>query len=84
VQEGQHQRPLRRTTRLIWLLLPLWLVLMFMLPLFAATLNQTRVVGYPLGFYMAAQGTLILFAALAFWFCRRQDKLEKLVSRDEA
>lgn len=80
----QTRRGKRTTTRVVWLILPLWALLMFVAPLFAATLNQVRFLGYPLGFYMAAQGTSIVLVALAFWFCRRQDRLERAAAREQA
>ena len=74
----------RTSTRLVWVLLPLALVLVFGLPFLYSLLNQAKVLGYPLGFFMAAQGTLILLALMGFWFCRRQDRLERAAERDPA
>lgn len=36
--------------------------------------------GFPLGFYMAAQGSLVVFVVMLFWFSYAQDKID----RDEA
>jgi putative solute:sodium symporter small subunit len=33
--------------------------------------------GFPVGFYMAAQGSLIAFVVLIFWSVRAQDKIDR-------
>ena len=33
--------------------------------------------GFPLGFYMAAQGSLIVFVVMLFLFARQQDKIDR-------
>ncbi len=45
-------------------------------PLLAETLNITKLGGFPLGFYMAAQGCLILLVALTSVAARRLDRLD--------
>lgn len=42
------------------------LTLVAALPLVVDLLNLTTVAGFPIGFYMAAQGLLIIFAIIAF------------------
>ena len=33
--------------------------------------------GFPLGFYMAAQGSLIVFVVMLFVFAKQQDKIDR-------
>jgi putative solute:sodium symporter small subunit len=33
--------------------------------------------GFPLGFYMAAQGSPIIFVILIFWSVRRQEEIDE-------
>ena len=42
-------------------------------------LNQFRLpgTGYPLGFWFAAQGSLIVFVVLLFWFARQQNAIDE-------
>jgi putative solute:sodium symporter small subunit len=41
-------------------------------------LNPSRSVsGLPAGFYMAAQGSLIVFVVMLFMFARQQDKIDR-------
>ena len=65
-----------RTSRLMWGMVAVWAVFGFAVPMFAPLLNQLKFLGFPLGFYMAAQGSLIAFVAMLFWFNWRQDKID--------
>ena len=48
--------------RLTAILLSIWFVVAYLLSgLWAGTLNQVSFLGFPLGYYMAAQGSLIIF-----------------------
>ena len=67
----------RRTSRLMWTILALWLFFSFVVHLFAVQLNQIVIFGFPLGFYMAAQGSLIAFVVLCFWNASAQNKLDR-------
>ena len=66
-----------RTSALMWTVLLIWFIASFVVHLFAPSLNQIRILGFPLGFYMAAQGSLIIFVVVLFWFARRQDKIDE-------
>ena len=35
------------------------------------------ILGFPLGFYMAAQGSLIVFVVMLFMFAKQQDKIDR-------
>jgi putative solute:sodium symporter small subunit len=50
------------------------MVHMFVVPLNTITIP---VLGFPLGFYMAAQGSLIVFVVMLFLFARQQDKIDR-------
>jgi putative solute:sodium symporter small subunit len=34
------------------------------------------ILGFPLGFWFAAQGSLIVFVVLLFWFARKQNDID--------
>ena len=44
---------------------------------FVAALNNIVILGFPLGFYMAAQGSLIAFVVMLFWFARKQNAIDE-------
>jgi putative solute:sodium symporter small subunit len=67
----------RRTSRLMWIILALWFVFSFVIPLLAVPLNNIVILGFPLGFYMAAQGSLIAFVVLCFWNASAQNKIDE-------
>ena len=67
----------RKTSQLMWSALVLWALLGFALPLFATTLNHIILFGFPLGYFMAAQGSLIGFVLLIFWYARRQNHIDE-------
>jgi putative solute:sodium symporter small subunit len=67
----------RKTRALMWSCLAVWALFSFVVPLFAGTLNQFSFLGFPLGFFMAAQGSLVVFVALVFWFAARQNTIDE-------
>jgi len=60
--EQQKQEYWRFNSRLTFLLLAIWFVVAYLLGgLFAGALNNVTFLGFPLGYYVAAQGALIVF-----------------------
>ena len=74
---AQRQAHWRKTSRLMWTIMVLWAFFSFFVHLFAVQLNQITFLGFPLGFYMAAQGSLIVFVILCFWNARAQNKIDE-------
>jgi putative solute:sodium symporter small subunit len=66
-----------RTKRLMITALIIWAIFGFAIHFFAPALNEIVILGFPLGFYMAAQGSLIAFVVLIFWFARAQDNIDR-------
>ena len=71
------QRYWSKTSRLMWTIFVLWLFFSFGIHLFAVQLNTIKFLGFPLGFYMAAQGSLIAFVALCAWNAVAQNKIDE-------
>lgn len=65
-----------KTRRLTGLLLVIWISITFMLSWYADWLNQWQILGFPLGFYMAAQGSLFAFLLLIWFYNRRMRQLD--------
>ncbi len=61
----------------MWTIMFLWFVFSFGIHFFARPLNGIVIFGFPLGFYMAAQGSLIAFVVLCFWNAVAQNKIDK-------
>lgn len=66
-----------RTSKLMWTILFIWFLASFVVHMFATTLNQIVIIGFPLGYYMAAQGSLIVFVILCFWNASAQNKIDE-------
>ena len=66
-----------KTSRLMWIIMALWFFFSFAIHLFAVQLNSIKFLGFPFGFYMAAQGSLIAFVVLCFWNAHAQNKIDK-------
>jgi putative solute:sodium symporter small subunit len=77
LDEAQMQRYWSKTSRLMWTLLAIWFLFGFIVPLFAVQLNTVRFLGFPLGFYAAAQGSLIVFVLLCVWNAVAQNRIDE-------
>ncbi|MGE0340612.1 MAG: DUF4212 domain-containing protein [Xanthobacteraceae bacterium] len=67
----------RKTTNLMWTHLAIWFFFGYVIHFFAPALNKIVILGFPLGFYMAAQGSLIAFVVQLFLFAKQQDKIDR-------
>ena len=65
-----------KTRSLTFLVLGLWVIFSFVVHWFAVPLNNMSFIGFPLGYYMAVQGSLIVFVILIFFLNWRQDKID--------
>jgi putative solute:sodium symporter small subunit len=66
-----------KTRGLMIITLSLWAFFSFVINFFAVPLNSIVIIGFPLGYYMAAQGSLIAFVILIFWYAARQNKIDE-------
>jgi putative solute:sodium symporter small subunit len=67
----------QKTTNLMLTYLGLWVFFGYIIHMFVVPLNKIVILGFPLGFYMAAQGSLIAFVVMLFLFARQQDKIDR-------
>jgi len=65
------------TSTLMWTMLGMWVFFGYFIHMFVNVLNKIVIFGFPLGFYMAAQGSLIAFVVMLFWFAKRQDQIDR-------
>jgi putative solute:sodium symporter small subunit len=72
-QKRQHWAKTRNLTIVI---LILWAIFAFVLPWNAHALNSIKFIGFPLGFYFIAQGSLIAFVVLIWVQNWLQDKID--------
>lgn len=73
-EEDHHWQ---RTSKLMLVMMALWLFFSYLVHMFVTPLNGIKIFGFPLGFYMASQGSLIAFVVMLFWFARAQDQVDR-------
>ena len=67
----------QRTKTLMMITLTIWFIFSFVVHWFANSLNAFTFLDFPLGFYMAAQGSEIIFVITLFWFVRSQHAIDR-------
>ena len=73
--EQQKKDYWRYNLRLMVILMVIWFVVGYLLSgLWAAQLNKVSFLGFPLGYYMAAQGSLIIFVIEIAVYARLMNK----------
>jgi putative solute:sodium symporter small subunit len=73
----------QKTKGLMVTCMVIWFIFSFGIHFFVESLNTISILGFPLGFYMAAQGSLIIFVVLIFWFAKRQNDIDAEFGVDE-
>lgn len=73
----------RRTRNLMITHLVIWFIFAFVVHWFAYSLNSINFFGWPLGYYFAAQGSLIVFVVQLFAFNWQQHKIDVEFGVDE-
>ena len=66
-----------KTMSLMYVMMGLWVFFGYIVHVFVKPLNAIVIAGFPLGFYMAAQGSLIVFVVMLFWWARRQNQIDE-------
>lgn len=75
--DSNHEAHWQRTKGLTITVLIIWFIFAFGVHWFGAALNEVSFLGFPLGFYMAGQGSLFAFVVIIFWFARAQNKIDE-------
>jgi putative solute:sodium symporter small subunit len=75
----QEEAHWKKTTNLMLTHLGIWIFFGYIIHMFVNPLNKIviPILGFPLGFYMAAQGSLIVFVVMLFVFAKQQDKIDR-------
>lgn len=66
-----------QTKALTYVVLAIWFIFAFVVHWFAAWLNPVTFLGFPLGYYLAVQGSLVAFVVLIFFQNWRQDNIDE-------
>jgi putative solute:sodium symporter small subunit len=72
----KHREYWQRNVSLTGVLLAIWFVATFVVSWFARELNEIIIIG-PLGFYMGAQGALIIYVLIIWFYAKRMNEMDK-------
>ena len=80
---AQHKEYWNKNLRLTGVLLAIWFVVTFVMAWYARPLAEINFFGWPFSFYMAAQGSLIVYVVLIYVYAKRMRKLDLEYNVDE-
>jgi putative solute:sodium symporter small subunit len=80
---AKHHEYWRRNLVVTAVLLAVWFVATFVEAWYARELNQISFLGFPLGFYMSAQGSLIIYVVIIYIYAKYMRKLDLEYGVDE-
>ena len=66
----------QRTKQLTGLLLAVWLLVNLLVPWFARDLHRYSAFGFPVGYWLAAEGALLLYLLIILVYVVAMDRLE--------
>jgi putative solute:sodium symporter small subunit len=72
----RHVEYWKRNLNLTIVLMAIWFIATFVMAWFARELATINLFGWPLSFYMAAQGSLIIYVVIIWFYGRRMRKLD--------
>ena len=73
----QKEMHWKKTRTLMIVHLTIWFIFAYLVHWFANDLNNIKFLHFPLGYYMAAQGSLFAFVIQLFIFVKQQDKVDR-------
>ena len=76
VTEERRKKYWRRTLRITAILLSIWFLVTYVVIWFAVPLNQFTFLGFPLAFYMGAQGSLVVYVVLIVFYAWYMNRLD--------
>jgi putative solute:sodium symporter small subunit len=73
---AKHHEYWQKNLRITAILLGIWFVVTYVAGFYARELNQITIIG-PLGFYMGAQGSLIIYVLIIRYYARYMNAMDK-------
>lgn len=73
----RHREYWKRTLNVTIVLLAIWFVVTFVMAYFAVALSNIVIAGFPVSFYMAAQGSLAIYVVLIWYYARKMGQLDQ-------
>jgi putative solute:sodium symporter small subunit len=72
----KHREYWQRNLRVTAILLAVWFIVTFIIGWFARDLQSITVLGFPLPFYMGAQGSLIIYVLIIWYYAKHMNRLD--------
>lgn len=79
----KHREYWRRNLNITIVLLAIWFVVTFVMAYFARPLAEINFFGWPLSFYMGAQGSLVVYLVIIWYYARKMRQLDIEYGVDE-
>lgn len=73
----KHVEYWRKTLRVTSILLAIWFIVTYVIGWFAKPLASITVLGFPFPFYMGAQGNLIIYVLIIWYYARYMNNLDR-------
>ncbi|MFZ5556889.1 MAG: DUF4212 domain-containing protein [Pseudomonadota bacterium] len=73
----KHVEYWRKTLVVTSILLAIWFVVTYIIGWFAKPLASITVLGFPFPFYMGAQGSLIIYVLIIWYYARYMNNLDR-------
>jgi putative solute:sodium symporter small subunit len=74
---AKHREYWSKYLRITAFLLFIWFVVTFVIAFYARPLNEFNFFGWPFAFYMAAQGSLIIYVIIIWFYARYMNNLDR-------
>jgi putative solute:sodium symporter small subunit len=74
---AKHHEYWRKNLVITAILMVIWFIATFVEAWYARELNGYTFLGFPLGFYMSAQGSLIIYVVIIWFYARYMNKLDE-------
>ncbi len=73
---ARHHEYWRKNLVITAVLMAIWFIVTFVEGWYARELNSFSFLGFPLGFYMSAQGSLIVYVVIIWFYARYMNRLD--------
>ena len=73
----KHREYWNKNLTITAILLVIWFLATFVVGWYARELNESTILGFPLGFYMAAQGSLVIYVVLIWVYAIYMNNLDR-------
>lgn len=67
----------KKNVIMIFILLVIWFIVSLGGIMVVRGLNEIKFLGFPMGYYMGAQGSILVFIAEIFFYAKYMDKLDR-------